>query len=95
MVVYQSGFESVIRRTLQRQTSSKNCVQNMIHGDGHYFSTKWNMVALGMNNYAHKYQINKAGIGEDVMSIRYSRFLLQLLHGIFKFISLQPEGIIK
>jgi hypothetical protein len=44
-------------------------------------------LALGMNNYAYKYQINPAGIGKDVMSIRYIRFLLQLLHDIFKFIS--------
>ena len=46
-----------------------------------------------MNNDAYKYQINPAGIGKDVMSIRYFRFLLQLLQDIFKFISPQPEGI--
>jgi hypothetical protein len=44
-----------------------------------------------MNNDTYKYQINPAGIGKGVMSIQYFRFLLQLLHDIFKFISLQPE----
>jgi hypothetical protein len=48
---------------------------------------------LSMNNDSYNYQINLAGIGKDVVSIRYFRFLLQLLHDICKFISPQPEGI--
>jgi hypothetical protein len=46
-----------------------------------------------MDYDAYKYENNLASIGKDVMSIRYFRFLLQLLHDIFKFISPQSEGI--
>ena len=46
-----------------------------------------------MNNDACNYQINPAGIGKDVMSIRNLRILLQLLHDIYILISQQPDRI--